>query len=308
MWDYDSLYQKAKLFVRKGLEHEAPHSPEIPLWCILALELLGRATLSKIHPALLADPKDGVNLLFACGFPSKKAPTSIPSKTVFHRCVVVCRDFSEDDYNRCMAWMNLRNEELHTGSLPFEELKTSTWLPDFFRICAILLNQNGVKLENFVGAEHASTANEMVESLSLKKRQETHSTVEDKRREFLALGIEDRLARIKRGKTKAKTSWSLLSRSKEIKCPACEGVALIVGDLIRSTTPKDSDGELIQESVWLPSRLVCFCCDLKLMGHAQVAALGFGDQFVTTEVLDPKEYYGIEFDPSEYYQSEYQNE
>lgn len=308
MWDYDSLYQKARSFVRKGLEHEAPDSPEIPLWCILALELLARATLSKIHPALLADPRDGANVLYSCGFPSKKAPTSVPAKTVFHRCVVVCQDFSEDDYNRCMEWMNLRNEEFHSGSLPFEELKTSNWLPDFFRICAILLDKNGVNLESFVGAEHATTANEMVESLSLKKRQETHSTVQDKKTEFLALGVEDRLVRIRQGSKKAKTSWSLLSRSKETKCPACEGVALLVGDLIRSTTPKDSHGELIQESVWLPSRLVCFCCDLKLMGHAHVAALGFGNHFVTTDVLDPKEYYGIEFDPSEYYQSEYENE
>ena len=61
MWDFQSLYTKSKAYVRKGLEHEDPDSPEIPLWCILALELLARAALSKVNPALLADPKDDIN-------------------------------------------------------------------------------------------------------------------------------------------------------------------------------------------------------------------------------------------------------
>ena len=32
MWDFQSLYTKSKAYVRKGLEHEDPDSPEIPLW------------------------------------------------------------------------------------------------------------------------------------------------------------------------------------------------------------------------------------------------------------------------------------
>ena len=83
MWDYESIYNKAKYFVRKGLDHEEPESTEIPLWCILSLELLARATLSRINPALLADPRDGNNILSALGFPGKTAPVSVPAKTVF---------------------------------------------------------------------------------------------------------------------------------------------------------------------------------------------------------------------------------
>lgn len=308
MWDFDSLYNKSKLFVRKGLEHEDPDSPEIPLWCILALELLGRAVLSRVSPALLADPKDGVNVLFACGFPSKKAPISIPAKTVFHRCVVICEDFSQDDYERCMEWLKWRNEEFHTGSLPFEGLKTSTWLPDFFRICTILVKFLGINLEEYVGAEHSAMAKERVESLSRQAQEDARLEVSRKKAEFQALGVEERLEKIKQGTAKAKTAWQIRAQGKEVTCPSCEGVALVVGGLIRSTTPKDSEGELIQEDVWLPSALVCFCCELRLKGHAHVATLGFGDQFVTTDVLDPKEYYEIEFDPSEYYHREYENE
>jgi len=43
---------------------------------------------------------------------------------------------------------------------------------------------------------------------------------------------------------------------------------------------------------------MCYCCDLKLAEHAHVAAVGFGNQYSTTDVLDPIDYYGI--DPHEY--------
>ena len=207
-----------------------------------------------------------------------------------------------------MEWLNWRNEEFHTGSLPFEGLKTSIWLPDFFRICTILVKFIGAKLEEYVGTEHSSMAIELVESLSHQKRKDAHLEVKTKKAEFQALGVEERLERIKQGTAKAKGAWQLRARGKEVTCPSCEGVALVVGGAIRSTTPKDNDGELVQEDVWLPAALACFSCELRLKGHAYVAALGFGDQFVTTDVLDPKDYYDIQFDPSEYYQSEYANE
>ena len=308
MWNYDSLYKKAKFFVRKGLEHEEPHSTEVPLWCILSLELLARATLSRVNTALLAELRDEMSILTACGFPSKKAPSSVTAKGAFHRCVVVCEDFSEEDYKRCIEWLNWRNEELHTGSLPFDELKTSEWLPDFFRICNILLEKNETNLENFLGIKNSGTAEKMIESLSHQKRAYAHAEVKEKKAKFDALSVEDRLERIKQGSAKAKTPGSLRARSKEITCPSCEGVALVVGNLIRSTTPRDHKGQLVQDDIWLPTVLGCYCCGLKLDGHAYVSALGFGDQFLTKDVLDPKDYYEIEFAPYDSYEPDYYNE
>ena len=308
MWDYDSLYKKSKLFVRKGLDHDEPRSPEVPLWCILSLELLARATLARVNPALLADPTDGANILYACGFPAKRAPTSIPAKTVFHRSVVVCEEFSERDYAYCLEWLNWRNEELHTGGLPLEQLKTSAWLADFFRISEIFLCQNGESLTEYVGPEHAKTANEMREALSDQKKSEAYQLIKEKREEFQQLVVEERLERLKLGTERRKVKWNLRARGYEFDCPACEGPALVVGNLIRSTTPKDEDGELVQDDVWLPAGLVCFGCGLKIIEHAHMHGIGLGDQFVTRDILDPKEYYGIEFDPADYYEADYGNE
>jgi len=148
----------------------------------------------------------------------------------------------------------------------------------------------------------------MIESLSDQKRKEAYEQVGKRKKRFDEMDIVDRLERIRQGDAKAKENRSLRARSRETKCPSCEGVALIVGDLIRSTTPKDQDGEFVQDDVWLPTGLVCFCCELVLRGHAYVSALGFGDQFTTKDILDPKDYYQIEFDPSDYYWDEYNNE
>ena len=305
MWDYESLYKKAKVYALKALEHDQPESDEVPLWSILALELLARATLSRVNPALLADPRDSGSVLHACGFPSKKAPTSVPAKMVFHRCVVVCEDFTEQDYDKCLEWLNWRNEELHTGELPFEQLKTGAWLSDFFRICETLLVQNQSSLEDFVGSEHAATAADMTSALSAQKRSEAFETVKERKVEFQDFQIEERLEKIKKGKEKLERNYTLRARGREIVCPSCEGPALVIGNLIRSTTPRDNDGEFVQDDVWLPTALICWCCGLKFNEHAHVSALEYGDQFVTQDILDPKEYYEIQFDPSEYFESDY---
>ena len=301
MWDYHSLYTKAQAFARKGLEHQEPSSTEVPFWCIVSLELLARATLSHENPALLADLRSEDSLLAICGIATKKTPVSAPANLVFKRCMDICERFSDEDYRRCLVWLNLRNEELHTGKLPFENLKTSMWRPDFYRICSVLLDQSNSNLEEFIGAKQAATAETMIESLSEKRKKEAEKSVSCSKKKFENLDVDERADSLKNGSKKAKSLSTTYDRYIAVKCPSCGGKAVLAGDLIRSTTPIDSDGELVQEDVWLPVGLECYCCDLKLVGHALVSAVGLGDQFVTVDSLDPAEYYEIIFDPRDYY-------
>ena len=232
----------------------------------------------------------------------------MPAKTVFARCMTICEKFSKQEYDRCMEWMNWRNEELHTGSMPFENLKTGNWLPDFYRICSIFLENNNSNLDDFVGTMHATQATMMVEALSQEEKKKAYGAVKEQRRIFEDLEVAERLERIRAGSEKSKQYVKENVGSKEIECPSCEGRAVIIGELIRSTTPKEEAGELIQEDVWLPRGLGCLCCRLRISGHAQVAALGFGDQFVSKDYLDPKDYFDIEFDPADYFEDEYGND
>ena len=306
MWDYDSLYNKSKDFVRKGLEHQDPISTEVPLWCILGLELLARATLSRKNPALLADPKEDISILSACGYPGNTAAKSLSASKVFQRCEAVCEGFLREDRLRCVEWLNWRNVELHTGSSPFNGLKKGAWQPQFFRICDILLGENETNLKEFVGRPHTAVAIRMIEGLNDEKKKEAHDRVKEQKAKFAAIDVQTRLERIGTGSTKAEnvpeifeTPKGVRVARKVIQCPSCEGKAIIVAAPIRSSSPRDDRGKLVQENTWLPVILRCECCKLKLVGHAYVSALGLGEQFVTRDVVDPIDYYQIEFQSTE---------
>ena len=53
----DALYAKSQVYIRRGLRAQGEKdTEEYQLWASLALELLGKAALAKVHPALVADP------------------------------------------------------------------------------------------------------------------------------------------------------------------------------------------------------------------------------------------------------------
>src|SRR5258708_31250076 len=137
-WSYDSLWQKTREYMQKALDEDRD-GPLFPFWSTLALELLCRATLAKIHPALLADPQ-GDNILYAFGYGTVKNPKSIPSKTLFLRCQAVVTEFTDEDVKFCMSMVERRNAELHSGSSAFDDLPTSFWMARYFRVCKILLS------------------------------------------------------------------------------------------------------------------------------------------------------------------------
>src|SRR5438270_7047263 len=130
-WDYDGLWQKAKVYAGRAFSSDRSGAM-FPFWATLCLEFLARATLSRINPCLLADPTEGDNILYACGFSSSKAPISIKAKTVFLRCQRVVSNFTAEEFSFCMSLIQRRNEELHTASPAFEDFPTGLWLARFF--------------------------------------------------------------------------------------------------------------------------------------------------------------------------------
>lgn len=308
MWSTNELFDKASLYVRRGLNHPNPDSAEVPLWCFLSLEMLARSVLAETNVALLADPGDGNNILFACGFPSTKSPKSIPAKTVFHRCTVLCPGFTTQEYDQCMLWMNLRNEELHTGALPLDDLQSSEWMPRFFQIAGILISQIGRSLEDFIGSAHTDSAKTMIEAVSEDSKKSAFRSIKEAKEAFNEFEVSSRLEKLHAGEEARSKDYSARVSGYEFKCPACEGPAMVVGDIVRSTPPHDEDGDFVQEDVRIPTHLRCYSCTLELAGHSLLHAIGEGNQYTKKDYLDPKDYYGIEFDPEEYYESGYMND
>jgi hypothetical protein len=188
MWSFDSLWQKSKLYMQRALAAER-EGPLFPFWATLALEFLGRATLAQIHPTLLADPGDqaGDNLFYACGHTSPKQPRSIMAKTVFLRCQRVVADFTNNEGEFCLALIDWRNRELHTGDAAFEDSGTQFWLADFYRIAKLLLNGMGKTLSDFVGAGEAGAAEEMILAVEGKAKKAALDAIAAAKRAFEAL-------------------------------------------------------------------------------------------------------------------------
>jgi len=308
MWSCESLYQKSSLYFRQGLDQEDHSDSKTALFLFLGLELLGRSALSNINKALLADPKDGFSILFACGFPGSKSPISIPVKTVFHRCTVTFPSFTTKEYDQCMIWMNYRNEELHTGSMALQGIKPAEWMPNLFRIATIFLIEIQKTMEDLIGSDYAEMASLMITERVDEIKKEVFQLVAQTKKVFLEQEVKERLEKITESENLFQKDYINRLHGKKGKCPACEGTCLIKSELIRSLPPQDKEGTLIQHDLRIPVDLKCYSCKLAITGNNRLQILGLGEQYTEIDELDPKDYYGIEFDPAEYYEEDYGND
>src|SRR5919202_1021166 len=144
-WSKDALLAKAQRYAEEMLSHS--HDDwRFAFWSTLSLELLARAALAHINPALLADPKDWNNLYHALGFqPKSKKFTarSIDITTVLNRLQEVLPSFTKELENFGSIHMHRRNEELHSGNTPFDSFSSSGWLPTYYQTCEVLLKSMG---------------------------------------------------------------------------------------------------------------------------------------------------------------------
>lgn len=296
-WNYDNLWKKAKKYFERSFNSDR-RSEQFPLWSFLGLELLARATMAKIHPTLLADPQQGDNILHACGYPTgKKPPKSISIGAVFNRCTVIIPDFTEADFKYCMSILEKRNAELHSGELPLSSYRSSLWLPQFFKVCKILCESQGKTLIDLFGKKEAKTAKDMILVTLDKSQSEVRKLIKKHKDDFEKLDLKDRLEQLK--KSEEKTRYVSGNKKKQ-KCPSCGANAIIDGEIVKYLEPVAAEDEIIESRVCLPTKFKCICCGLAFNNHSEMYVSGFGEQYTIEEFHDPKDYYQIEFDPSDY--------
>jgi hypothetical protein len=304
-WKSEDLWNKACLYFSRAFEVDR-EDPLFPLWSSLGLELLARAAVAKVHPVLLADPQQGENLLYACGFPSTAAPKSVPAKTVFHRLTVVLPGFSETDFKFCTALMEMRNAELHSGELPFDKYPATKWFPQLCRICKVLTGFCEKTLADLIGNEEAKAAEEAISALETKLHAEVNRLIKDAKTAFDELSVETRLENIKKAKDELvrHMDW----KARKVKCPACEVQGILQGKILKMLNPRATGDGIEERAVIMPVKFSCLACGLDLPTHQHLFIAGMAEHYTETSLADPKDYYGIEFDPSEYYGEEYGNE
>ena len=292
-WSFDALFAKAKLYMERADEEDA-NSPLFPFWASLSLEFLCRAALSAVHPSLLADPREGSNLLYACGIEVKTAPKSIPAKTVFDRCQSVIPTFDKSAFEYCLMMSERRNAELHSGEAAFEGLDTGRWLPRHYELAEVVLIHINKSLEDYLGDDGAERARAMLDDM----KRGMQATVEEKksacRKWFIQLGSQERATKIAAANEKIDDIINKTADVAKVTCPACGSAGIVMGEVSGYGKPKIRDDQVRVEKRVLPNEFRCACCNLRLSGYGELNLAGVGSIFTIDKFEDPVEFFNID--------------
>jgi hypothetical protein len=261
LWDSEQYWKKAIRYAEMASQPE--REPwERPFWFSLVLEFFARACLTKIHPALNADPEgDGVNLLYAFGYDLKGQPKSLPIHAVLLRLEKILPEtFTRPRRAFCDFFSNLRNQEVHTSDVPFESLSETKWLARYYDVCEVLCTHLGKSLVELFG-EEARSAAALIKALRADKVSAVKAKIAAHKKVFEGKPAEEREQVVRQQATLSKGWFATQTR---IKCPACESCSRLQGFIERVSKPVYDGDELLVKNVVLANRLVCNACGLVL--------------------------------------------
>lgn len=290
-WSREALFAKAQLYSESMAEHDDTKW-KFGLWSALTLEMLVRSSVAAKSPALIADTQDWNNVLYGLGIQPKKAkfvPKSATIAEIVSRAEELLEDFSREHANFCISHFARRNSEVHSGSLPFENVGSDTWLPMYYAVCDVLLSSIGESLEAVFGREGAATAREYIAALrdetakAVKGTINAHKTVWDQKTD------EERSIAASQAETA-----SLRHYGHRVVCPACGSRALIQGKAAgEAKLTVDEDG-IHERQVMKPEAFYCLACGLKILGYSKLLAAGLGSTFVSTSHYDAIDFFNID--------------
>ena len=292
-WERDPLWAKARLFFEHALSHDRDDA-RFGLWCAFGLELLARAAVSSISPALLAEPdREHKHLLHVLGRGDPKVgPQSIGSRQIFRLCEVLFPGvFTSEHSTWANALVSRRNAELHTGQNAFDEYTTQHWVEGFYACCKALTEAMGESLETLLGKDEATEANTVLAVAAKEVREKVRSRITHYKAVFGDKLETERTAAL--ASAEAEANRLAHARHHRVKCPACSAIATLQGDTLGSSKVEDNDGEIVVKQAVAPRKFNCSACGLKLDGYAELAAANLGNQYTRTTRYSPEEYYEL---------------
>jgi hypothetical protein len=289
-WDAEALYTKAQRYVER-MQSEASDHPEHALWSSFALELLARAALANVSPALLADTneRNWQNLFHSLGFTpteQKFSPRSIGIVEVLKRLKEILLDFDNELEGFCVVHTGKRNAELHTGATPFDGVEGSGWHAKFYRSCIVLLTSMGYELYEFVGEDEDAVAKKLISAAKDETAKSIKGDVSAHQKVWNAKPEEERKAL-----SLAASAWATKQTGHRVKCPACASDALVNGEPVAAPNKTIKDDEITETQVYLPNQFQCIACGLKIAGLSRLNAIDLGARYKKTQVYDAGDYY-----------------
>jgi hypothetical protein len=290
-WSADALLSKAQRYSALMLE-QSRDEWQFGFWSALCLEMVVRASVSNVSPALLSDAKDWNNIAFALGKKSagaKLSPKSIDISEAVSRAETLFPEFNREMANFCVLHFQRRNAELHGGSLAFDELGTS-WLPQYYACCETLLRTVGVPMAQLFGDEEAETAKTLVQALKDEAAKAVKGTINAHKTVWEEKEAEEQNQLSKQAETLSSKVYG-----HRVPCPACLSTALIQGTPAGPESATMKDGTIVTRQPMLPSHFECKACALKINGYSKLNACGLGGTYTATSYADPVDYFEDDF-------------
>lgn len=292
-WSKEAFFSKAQLYAEAMSDHDDSNW-QFGLWSAFVIEMLVRAGVSATSPALVAENKDWNNLLYALGTEPKKqkfVAKSAPVTELVIRVQDLCSDFTREHANFCTSHIARRNSEVHSGSLPFENLGSSAWLPMFYSVCSVLLAEIGESLESLFGDEIAEQAKEDIDALEDDTAKSVKSTISAHETVWLSKSDSEKAKLMKQAE-----AVSLRHYGHRIDCPSCSCTALIQGKAAGAPKRDVDDDGISERQLMKPESFQCLACGLKITGYSKLLAAGLGDTYISTTHYDALEYFEVDIE------------
>lgn len=288
-WHPEALYLKAQRYVQHMSELDSDDW-EYALWSGFSLELLARAALANVSPALLAETDKGWSSLYhALGFnpiEERFTPKSIAVSEVFKRLMAILPGFTKEHEGFGILHTGRRNAELHSGEPGFDGIKSSFWQPRFYQTSEVLLLSIGMTLEDFFGEDEAKVAKQVIAAAIDDSAKAVKGDVEAHKKVWLAKSDKERATLVAQAAVRATRQ-----AGHRVECPACASHALVVGEPVSAPVQTLRDGEITEKQEHLPTHFECVACGLKITGLSRLTVVGLGDRYKKTQVYDAAEYY-----------------
>lgn len=277
MWDFDTVYGKAKLYFARGAEHEHSDDEEFVIWHLLGFEFLLRAPLAMLHASLLAVP-EGDSILAANGIPTLTEPKSVPTHTVVRRLMQIVPDFTQERERDAFNLLNLRNAELHTGKSAVGNVGNEFWLPKLLRVAGVICAYLEVDLADVLDEEVVGLGRSLV----------------DREDERLARRVAGLIKEAKSFRSKL-SEGEIASRAlglaglpgqRRVACPACNHRVPIRAERMRTSRSRFKDSSLVRDAVYVATGFECPICTLRLSSTAEIKAAELTQQFTEEERED----------------------
>jgi hypothetical protein len=301
----EALYAKSQVYIRRGFRAQSEaDTEEYQLWASLALELLGKAALARVHPALVADPTHYQSLFAACGRQLSPDIKTITAKTLYERLSNIEKTFDARHQKFCEQMALRRNAELHSGESPFSGMSSEVWESEFWGATETVLAMQDETLESWMGAQDAKAPAKIVEQAEVALQWAVKNRV-SRCKEAFEKKVQDIKRRREAIEKSKDLSWNDYTWDDQdrAQCPACESLGFLGGSLwneeVVDTEPGETVGwsEIDDEGEWYPptetieknftfEEFVCLICGFRLYGAKEIGAAELPEEFAKTETRE----------------------